>query len=357
MAYGKAVLGYTPLQAIVGSGTATNTFAMPTINNCVSFRFQAPDTRDIKTVYVNWASITAAGTVQVRIETDASGKPSGTLYDANASVNITPTAGWQAATFATPPSTNLVAGNIYHVVLITTGTGTTHNLRVSYPIAGGGYYPLNALTATDGSTRTNLVEVTNTVPVCTIVYSDNVEETAGFAGFTTSTTFNVYGTRAAGVKIVIPTGVTASVGGIVLEGMLRNGTPDNLRFRIFSGNSAVAGTTVAIDKNSLTLASGRRIAARFPAAVSLAAGTYRAVIDQVANTSTSGNNWSFYNASNYRSSGLIPTYLAATNTLDITAGTITWVDTATDFPLMALQLEDASSSGGGGGSGARIIGG
>lgn len=348
MSYGRNVIGVTPLIAAAGGGNTAAGETLNTVNNAVSFRFEAPDTRDVKGVYVNFSTATTPGTVQVRIETDASGKPSGTLYDANAVLNITPVVGWQLCQFATLPTTGLVAGNLYHIVLITTVAGTGVSLRRSYVPNGGGY-PVNALDAVDGSTRTNLVENSSTVPVCTVVFEDNVEETVGFTPFATSSNFTVYGVRAAGLKVTVPTGITLSVVGITLEGALRNGTPDDLRVRVYtSAGSLVSGTTVVIPKNALLSASGKRILFRFPAAVNLATGTYRVLFDQVGNTSTSGNNWQLYSAV-YRTSGLAPAYLATTTTTDITAGSPTFTDTATDIPLIGLQLSDVAVTGGGGG--------
>lgn len=349
MGYARSVLGYTPLIAACGGGNTAATFGMNTVNNAVSLRFVAQDTRDVKSVWLNWSAVTTAGTVSVRIETDdGTGKPSGTLYDANASVSITPSLGWQNCAFAVTPSTGLVAGNLYHVVVITTATQTGVSLRTNWAPTNGGY-PANALTATDGSVRTNFAETAISVPVGTVVFSDNSEEYPDFAPFAGSSNFQVYGTRAWGTKLVVPTGVTLSVLGGMIEGALKNGTPASLRLRIFdTGNSLVTGASATAPAVALTTAaSTRRIFARFASAVSLAAGTYRAVWDQVGNATASGNNWQCYSAS-HRTSALCPSYLNLTTTTDITVGSPVWTDTNTDVPLMGLMLNDASASGGGG---------
>lgn len=94
--------------AMAASGVVS--YAMPTLNNGFSGRFMAYDTRDIKSVYVNFSSVSAPGTVELRIETidNTTGKPSGTLYDANATKSFTPAAGWNTVTFDTLPTTGLV---------------------------------------------------------------------------------------------------------------------------------------------------------------------------------------------------------------------------------------------------------
>lgn len=188
-----------------------------------------------------------------------------------------------------------------------------------------------------------------------MVFDGNAEETVGFAGFLGGSAFSVYGTRAFGAKVIVPTGVTLSVVGGVAEGPLRNGTPDDLRFRILnSSDVVVSGASVTLKQAGLTLASGRRVVGRFPSPVSLSAGTYRAIWDQAGNTSTSGNNWTFYSAS-HRSTALAPSYFTLTTTTDVTAGTPTWVDTPADVPTIGLQLNNLSGSGGV--SGARIFSG
>jgi hypothetical protein len=357
MGYGRSVLGVTPLIAAAAAGNTPTSFPMSAINNGSAFRFIATDTRDVAYAWINWASATTPGTVRVRIETDASGKPSGTLYDPNATVDITPTAGWQQCTFATVPTTHLVANATYYVVIYTTVAATgSQTLKEGWaPQAGG--YPFVALSATDVSTRTNFVESGNTIPVCTLGLTDGTtttEETLEFAAFAGASNFGIYGVRAVAMKLVVPTGVTMSVVGVVLEQPLRNGTPDDIRARIFDNtNTLVSGATLILPRNSVLSASGKRIPARFPTAVSIAAGTYRVVVDQSNaggnSATTNSNNWSFYAAS-FRSSAVAPSSNILSTSTDTTAlgGAGAWVDTATDIPLIGLQLNDISASGGGG---------
>jgi len=144
--------------------------AMQTINNGVAFRFMAPDTRDVKSVYIQWASIASAGTVTVSIQTinAATGKPSGSLYDANATKTFTPVAGWQNVQFASLPTTGLTAGAEYAIVVVTASTGTTHSLRAY--VTGSYSNPAITLQTTDGSTFT---ETANAIPIATIVFEDD----------------------------------------------------------------------------------------------------------------------------------------------------------------------------------------
>src|SRR5262249_33821229 len=136
----------------VSIAPGATTFAMANLNTGYCARFMANDARDVASVWINWSTVSSPGTVQVRIETiDATtGKPSASLYDATATVNITPSAGWQQATFASLPTTGLTAGTEYALVLLTTVAGTTQTLRAYLTASGSGSFPAAALTAADG---------------------------------------------------------------------------------------------------------------------------------------------------------------------------------------------------------------
>lgn len=329
-------------------GVGVSTYAMAAINTGWCARFTAPDTRDIWSVWINWSAVTAAGTVQVRVETidTTTGKPTGTLYDANASVNITPAVGWQQATFASHPTTGLTAGNEYAVVMLTTVAGTTHTLRSHLATSVAAIGPTVVLTAANGTTRSNFAEVASSSPICTLGFSDGADEFAGMSPYPTSSTFGVYGTRAFSMKFVLNSSL--KVHGYILSYMVPSGTPSNLRYRIFdSGNAVVTGSTVTVQQKSLTAASGRR-RSMLPAPITLAAGTYRLVVDQTDHTTTSGNAYGLYYAS-ARIAGMVPSGLIRSDTTNVDAGPIVWTDTATDQPLMALLVDDTVAPAGGGG--------
>lgn len=319
-------------------------YAMAALNAGWCARFTAPDARDVLSVYINWQTVTAAGTVELRIETvdAATGKPTGTLYDANASKSFTPASNWQQVTFDTPPTAGLTAGTEYAVVLLTTSAGTAHTLR-SHNTQGS--YPTVVLTAADGTTRSNFAEVANSVPVLTLVFEDSLEESLNCSPYATTSIVTLFGTNAGGMKFTVPPGTTLAVAGIEVGNQVRTGTPaGDLRFRVLdSSDSAVAGTTVTLDKDSLASVNGRRVRFHFPAVVSLAAGTYRIVLDS-ASSANSSNCWSFRSAV-VRVAANAPSGFLLTSTTDVTAGPIVWVDTATDVPPLGLVLDDVTGSG------------
>ncbi len=341
------------IDAQAGYGGVSN-YAMNALNTGWCCRFTAKDTRDIASVCLNWNTITSAGVISLRIETiDATtGKPSGSLYDANAVVNATLTTGWQVNTFATLPTTGLVAGTEYAIVLLTTTGGTTMQLKGHVSSAHAGGLPTVVLTAADGTTRSNFAEVSGSNPVCTIIYEDSQEETPTITGmsFTTQgTALDIYGTRAAGLKFVVPANETWVIDGVSGAGIARNGTPNDLRVRIFnSANSAVTGTTRTVDKDSLTnISVSKRFEICFFAPVTLTAGTYRVVFDDAAQTGTNVNNYTLGTLA-LRSSALCPPSFSSTSTTNINAGPIVWTDDQTVINGAGLLFgtDSASASGG-----------
>ena len=328
---------------------AGNSFAMATLNRGVAYRFTATDTRDVKSVYLNWSSISAPGTVTLRIETiDATtGKPSGSLYDSNATKAFTPTSGWQNVAFDSLPTTGLTAGTEYAVVLLTTTGGTTMNILCSQNTTSYRYFPVAVMTATDGTTRSNFALAFG-VPVGTIVFEDDVEEHVGWAPYASFGGSAVFGTLGVGMKVVVPANLTLSVIGVEWCYMQINGTPaGDLRIRIFdSSDSQLSNASATIDKDSILSGAGARLRIRFPAAVTMAAGTYRIVFDS-ASSANSSNCWSIYTVV-YRAAALAPSNFCYTSTSDITAGTISWTNTTNEVPPLGLVLGDMTASGGGG---------
>ena len=138
--------------------SAISNYAMAALNAGFCARFPALNTKDIKSIRLYWGTVTAAGVVEARIETidTATGKPTGSLYDAAATKSFTPTAGAQTVTFDTLPTTGLTEGTYYALVLLTTTGGTAMTLRSHVQIGGNGPAMLKA---DDGTTRTNFAVV------------------------------------------------------------------------------------------------------------------------------------------------------------------------------------------------------
>lgn len=312
-------------------------------------RFMAMDSRDIASVCLNFSAITSPGQVEVRIETVSSSKPSGTLYDANATVTITPSVGWNVCTFATLPTTGLTPGTEYCIVAITTTAGTTMTMRSHVAQAVSAQTPCVALTTTGASMRSNFAESSSSVPVCTIVYEDGVEEDWGFCSAPVGTTNDVYSTRAFGGLLTVPTGVTLKVVGVAPIIYTFSGTPDNLRCRIYdSGFNLVTSATCTVNKSSIAN-TNRRLVLRFPE-ISLTAGTYTIVLDQVNHSTTSANRYIFYSITP-RSAALVPSGMTLRTTLNIDGGPPpTWVDDTASLPGIELVLNNIISAGGGGSS-------
>jgi hypothetical protein len=341
----RAIFGQDEIiRSLAAAGSATG-FAMGPLNSGACFRFTAPDTRDIASVWINWSVITAPGTLDLRIETiDATtGKPTGSLYDANAVVTgFTPAAGWQQITFGTLPTTGLVAGNEYGVVLLTTVAGTTHSLRASITV---GAYPTILLTAADGTTRSNFAEVVSGCPICIMVFEDFSEESMAMSPYATIANNNIFGNNATSLKIVVPTGTKILAAGIEIGCLTRIGTPaGDLRARIFDSNDVlVTGSMFIADKDSLTGVNTRRCRLHFAAVVQLVAGTYRIVVDSSASANSS-NCWRI-NSGVARVASNVPSGFNESTTADLTATPIVWTDTPTNLPSLALILDNLTGGG------------
>lgn len=341
--YGRTRIGCSPPCVLVCANGVT-TYAMATLNVGWCARFTARDTRDIKTCYANFSASASPGVVTCRIETidAATGKPSGTLYDANATKAITPAAGWNAFTFDTLPTTGLVAGTEYAIVLLTTTGGTTQTLR-AYNVSDTSIpaYPGVVLTAADGTTRSNFAEVANAVAYGSIVFEDDSEESIGMYGGPVRGSDTIYGTKAVGGKFTSVSTIMAA--GVDVFFVPKTGSPGDTRFRLLdSSNNVLAARTV--DKDSLANLNNRSAFVPFNAPVSLAAGTYRVIMDQNG-AGDASNCWTLYRAT-HRSSATVVSGMIATSTADYTASPPTWTDLATDEPAIALVIDDITVSGG-----------
>ncbi len=96
------------------------------------------------------------GQVTLRIETDNSGKPSGTLVDANATIAFTPSASaWNNVVF--PGSFSLTASTTYWVRLYCDNQSTSNRWTIS-GYSSGGYASGDMAYTTDGGTNWTVTE-------------------------------------------------------------------------------------------------------------------------------------------------------------------------------------------------------
>ncbi len=334
---------------IILTGSSANTYAMAAVNTGIAFRFVALTTADIVSVVINWSSVIAGGTVKLQIETVSAGKPTGTLYDANATISFTPVAGTQTLTFATPPTTGLTIGTVYCVTLLTTVAGTTQTLRECSPgsarLSG---YPVIALTAADGRTPSNYAEVANTIPFCALNLEDSTTDTMGMSPYpvTVAGTYLVYGTNAIAMKFNIS--VSMVVSGVCMQIRIVGTPADHLRIRIFdSSNNVISGSTVTIDKDCLVGigTTGRQLRTFFPAVITLSSGTYRVVCDS-ASSANSSNCYDIYSAT-FLSAASVSSNFRVSSTTDVTASPITWTDSIVNDSTIGLILNAFGAASGG----------
>lgn len=325
-------------EILTGIGSGVTNYTMPSVNNAWCGRFTAHDSRDVKSVYFRWNTVTAASTVDLRIETiDATtGKPTGTLYDANATKSFTPStaSAFQQVTFDTLPTTGLTAGVEYGVLLITTGAGTAHTLRSHVPSVNlASAFPAIVLTAADGSTRSNFAEVVGSIPSISIVFEDDVEEATQFTPTSVANTDNCFGTNYGASRFVLDASMVVAGASI---GITRAGTPaGDLRVQILDSDSnLVTGCSQTIDKDSLLNVTQRNIKIFFDTPVTLPPGTYRLAVDSSGSANSSNCFRTMY--SSWRTAALCPAYFYRSTSSNGTS----WTDQPTDQVFMTLILGD-----------------
>lgn len=343
------LLPHFNLVAAMCANGAPTVYGMPTANMGHAARFTATKAKKIYSVLIAWSSISAAGTVTLRIETvnATTGKPTGTLYDANATKTFTPTSGIQTVTFASAPTTNLTIGTEYAIVLLCATDGSIQNLasRVhsSFDYGQG---PVIALTASDGTTRSNFADV-GSIPVAGLILDDGSYDDMGMCPWYTASGFGLYGTdRSAALKFTLDRSVTIKgfQGG---GGFTRNGTPaGDLRVRVLdTSNNVVSSMSYTIDKDSLTTMSARGLTYLFGTPITLPAGTYRLAFDS-ASSANSVNCFDLRSAVPLNSS-LVNSNFGYSTTTNM-SGAWTWTDTAGQIPPIGLLIDSVSTGGGGG---------
>src|SRR5262245_4417719 len=350
--FGNFLWGYSDLVEMACK-SQPDVFSMAADAAGYCARFMARGTRDIKSVYFNWSSAVTPGTVNLRIETiDATtGKPTGTLYDANASKSFTPSTGWQNVAFDVTPTTGLTSGTAYGIVLVKSGAGTTVDLTAAVSRSIESQFPATVLTTATAGTSSSYAErnagVLPAVPVLSVVFEDDAEEALGFCPFHQTQDRSCFGTNSHGAKITTIGSLT--VIGIRFGFITRSGTPSDMIARIWdSANSqVVSGCEVTIDKDYLLNTTSRRVVAYFPAPVTLPAGTYYVMMQQSDAGSTSTNYYRIRSCQ-ARSVTTVPAgchYVSSTN---ITTVPPTFTPTTSEQPNVSLIYDELTFSGGGG---------
>lgn len=282
-------------------------------------RFVANSTKDIKSVIINWSSVSSPSTVTLTIETlDANGKPTGTLYDANATKTFTPVAGNQTVTFDVLPTTGLVAGTGYAVVMVTQSAGTTQTLSSSINSGLVSNYPAVVLTTSTAGTRSSFVEVSSSTPNLGFIMEDDVYERSLFATVSnTSATNKVYSTNIAACKFIIKK--TILINGVFFIPTY-TGTPTgdlNISIRDTSNNT-ITGTSVDFTEVHINSANMKNIYAKFQSIVTLPPGTYYFVL--YSSGSTSSNCYGLRSFQLLNSNFAASNFLLASNTVNTTVG-------------------------------------
>lgn len=341
-----------PRQAGVLTINGVTTYAMATLDAGWSARFQARTTADILGVKLFWSTISGSdGRVNVRIETDDGlGEPSGTLYDANATITpgASPSAGWNTYTFAVAPTTGLTVGSIYHAVVVTSTAMTgTMTLGSSVGPQSGGQIA-TVLTGASVTTRTNFAVVASTSPLCVLDLEggSSVSTEVDFHPFSSNSTNDVvYGTNNVAALNIVTEG-TLTVAGYWFDYIRVAGSPaGDLTLALYdTSNNLITDSSVTVDKDLIV--SGRGLRVQLPATISLSAATYRIVL--TSSGSANSSNCFGLRVANAQAAGVVQncTYDVSTDW----ATTKTWTNTNTAVVPGGLLISGITGGGGGAGS-------
>lgn len=343
-------IGSNRQTAVIAVNGGASTTALATINTGWAARHIAGTTLDVKAIKIHWNAVSSPGQVRVRYETvnAATGKPTNTAYDANATLAAqSPTAGVQTYTFGTLPTTGRTVGSAYAVTVVTTTGGTTQTLNSHIVETVPSMLPASLLTTSDAGTT--WTETAGATPVVVLVMEDDTEVSLqeGLSPYSSVTLQNVFSANGIASTVVLP--VRVEIMGVAIPAVSKIGTPaGDLRIRIMdAASSIVSGTTYLLDKDSIsTNINARGATAIFPAPVSLPAGTYRIVADCTSCVDVN-NCWRLSTADSM-STLSVPSGYSSSTTSNSTATPPTWTDSATKVSSMGFILSDIPVPTGGG---------
>lgn len=328
-----------------GGNNGTN-YQVDSATKKYAIAFVPTQTITLAKVNFRTTGITGSPTCTVRIETNSSGRPSGTLAWANATkTGVAVVSGWQTEIALTATGT-LTAGTLYHLVISNdAGTPASNYFNVndtsqlegaannSAPyLLSGEHWPASF----DGASWTTRSGVG---PIYMLVSNDATpvrlgQPVDGSSIDTMSSTTTYYG-----VKFTAP--ATGTISGFNFE-HLPNGTP-TLTYRVYDSSDTLLASGSAPDGGAVM--SGRQHAyVTFGTSVSVTAGqSYRVVLSDSTGTDRL-ESISAPSSPDYR---LIHPVLQIAQWTQGSAGS--WTDTSGKLPMAFGIVMDSISTGGGGG--------
>ena len=347
--------------------SATVTLPMAAAGAIMCHKFTAKSTNDIKGVVLLITSSTTPGSLRISIEAidPATGQPPTTFtpYDANASMLLTTsssfcgtvgqdlTVGTKTYTFASLPTTGLIVGSEYAIVVESISVSTLITFANTLSLQNAlNMIPAASFTGTRASYAITAGPGTFSIPI------DESDTWLIKQSFPFKTTFNnntIYGNYLIAATFTLEAGVMAS--GVVIN-LFRNGTPTSpLRMRLVnSSNTVLYDTTIGVTSYSLALlaSSSRALYIHFPNTISMPSGTYRVVFSS-AGEPASTNALSFRSAIPIDVTRCVNTSMPMISTATTTADALplwsSWTDPQTDCAFLWLEVDSFIASGGGSG--------
>ena len=303
----------------------------------VGIVFHAPKTGVIDRIRFRTATVSGTSSLDVRLETVASGRPSGTLWGTttNASQSVAASTNYETTLTA---SATVNQGDLIALVFAYSA-GTTIQV-VTASAAGLLAEQFPALYQDTGS---GYAVLASRVANFALRYNDGSYATGpGCYWATVAAASSTYSSGEQGIRFRLP--YTARVGGL-----WHTYDPDTaLTFNLYADSTSPGGTTLATrtqQANEFEAAAAQIALCKFTSSVTLPANTWYRLVASVSAASTS-----FRYIDVPAAAELAATVAGADFYQTVSAGA-SWTDTTTRQPQMGLVIDGLDDGAGGGSSG------
>lgn len=317
-------------------GFGTTTASMTASGHKLGVVFHAPRTGTIDGIKYRSGTIVNSPSVDVRLETVASGKPSGTLWGTNTNGNsgtLTSNATFETALTSTA---SVSQGDLIAIVF-----GWVSNTS-QIGLAQGGVWMNEQFPAVYQDTGAGYAVLASRMPQFALRYNDASYATGlGCFWFTALTNSATFSSGEQGIRFRLPFTCRAS-------GLWHTCDPDTaLTFNLYADATSPGGTALATrtqQTNEFEAANVQVSACRFASSVTLAANTWYRLVASVSGAST---RFSYLDVAAAAELAAAPGGADVYQTVSAGAS---WTDTTTRQPQMGLVIDGLDDGAGGGGS-------
>lgn len=301
--------------------------------------FHAPKTGTIDRVLFRTSTVSGSGSVDVRLETVSSGKPSGTLWSASTNATQAVTGSNVAYEVTLGAGASVAQGDLIAIVIAwVSGTSTQVTLASTSSVQLAQFPGLYLDTGSGYSI------IASRSSLFAMRYSDAVYRNyAGGLWVNTSGTSSTFSSGEKGIRFYLPIPMRVS-------GLWHNFDPDTaLTFNLYADAIAPGGTkllTKTQQASEFESSSAQLSFLQFDSTATLASGWYRATCE----VSAASTRYPYIQAATNARLGATP---AGKDFYLTESSGASWVDTDTIFPSMGLIVDGVDLGSGGGAAGRR----